>query len=255
MRPPFLATYCSLMCFAVVSLVVDGGGFMARSEASADEKQGGSVPEAAVINGVPQGLFVGRSLLTGKAVCLLFLSGGRVTRSIPTGGLESFDWARHQANHPKDSGTWEIHGGHLTISWGPAGVVNQGPLTTNPNGIEFYGKRYARPGTVLVSALAGSWESERGMAITGGEGINSFSTLVIQADGQYRRTGGMGGVVAGRAATGGAKDSAGKLTIKGSTIIFRGDDGTITSQTFVPVSGDPVRAFSIYSDMFFPRER
>ena len=132
--------------------------------------------------------------------------------------------------------------------------MNQGPLTTNPDGIEFYGKRYARSGTVLVSALAGSWESVRGTALMGGAGINSFSTLVIQADGRYRRTGSIGGVVAGKAVSGGAEASVGKLTIKGSTIIFRGDDDTITSQTFVPVSGDPVRAFSIDSDMF-TRER
>ena len=73
-------------------LLVIGGTVMAAER----------VPDAAVVGGVPQGMFVSRSLLTGRAVCLLFLSGGRVTRAIPEGGLESFDWTKHQAAHRGD---------------------------------------------------------------------------------------------------------------------------------------------------------
>ena len=93
-------------------------GEMARSKAAVGEKQGGSVIETAVINGIYQGLFVGRSLLTGRVIYLLFLSGGRVTRSIPTGGLENFDWARHQANHP----TTQEHGKYTVDTSRSAGV-------------------------------------------------------------------------------------------------------------------------------------
>lgn len=76
-----------------------------------------SVPEPDIIDGRPQGIFVGRSLLTGRAVCLLFLDGGRVTRAIPSGGLETFDWDQHQADHPGDSGAWQVDADQLTIAW------------------------------------------------------------------------------------------------------------------------------------------
>jgi hypothetical protein len=73
------------------------------------------VPESAVVIGVPQGIFVGRGVLSGKSVCLLFLGGGRITRAIPVGGLESVDWARHRAAHAGDSGTWAFERGNLVI--------------------------------------------------------------------------------------------------------------------------------------------
>ena len=91
------------------------------------------VPEPDVLAGKPQGIFVGRSLLTGRAVCLLFLDGGRVTRSIPSGGLEQFDWVRHNADHPGDSGMWEMLDDELSITWGDGGV-HHGPLTVRPAG-------------------------------------------------------------------------------------------------------------------------
>jgi hypothetical protein len=213
------------------------------------ERQGERVPAAAVINGVPQGMFVGRSLLTGRAVCLLFLSGGRVTRAIPTGGLDAFNWARHLAGHAGDSGAWQLAGGELQITWGDGGI-QRGMLNELPSGIEFYGKRYARPASVSVAELAGRWESARGTAVVGGEGINVASTLVIQDDGRYRWTGAMGGVVSGRAAASEGKARAGTIEISGATIVFRADDGTVTSHTFLPVAGTPLVAFSIDSDLF-----
>src|SRR5689334_12186650 len=116
------------------------------------------VPDAAVVNGVPQGIFFSRSLLTGRAVCLLFLSEGRVTRFIPSGGLENFDWAKHRAAHDRDIGTWSMANGQLRIMWADGGV-NQGPIILHPDGIEFYGKRYAKPATVTLAAIAGRWEA------------------------------------------------------------------------------------------------
>lgn len=207
------------------------------------------VPDSAVVNGTPQGIFVGRSLLTGRAVCLMFLSGGRVTRFIPAGGLEHFDWAGHQARHSGDSGTWESAGGQLRIVWGDGGV-HQGPLTVREDGIEFYGKRYARPATVGVAALAGRWESTRGTAIAGGEGINTATSLIIEADGRYQWSGITGGVVAGEAAAGAAMAASGKLAIAGATATFRGDGGTFAARTFLPAAGTPVSAFSLDADMY-----
>ena len=210
--------------------------------------QGEAVPAAAVIDGKPRGMFVGRSLLTGRAVCLLFLSGGRVTRVIPHGGLEHFDWAAHRTAHSGDVGSWEILGGQLAITWGDGGV-HQGALKVTDGGIEFYGKRYAKPVAVVVADLVGQWEASRGTAITGGEGINTATTLSIDADGRYRWTGVTGGEVAGRVtASGGTR--TGKLSVSGQTMIFRDDDGSVSARTLLPVAGTPVAAMSLDADLF-----
>ena len=220
----------------------------ASARAGGSAGRGERVASAAVINGVPQGLFIGRSLLTGRAVCLMFLPGGRITRFIPVGGLESFDWPRHRAEHPGDSGTWAMTGGQLTVTWGDGGV-HQGPLVVHPGGIEFYGKRYARPAAVSVAGIAGRWESARGTAIGGGPGIITASILLVQPDGRYQWTSTTGGVVAGRASAGGTA-SSGTLAISGATLTFRTDDGTPAAHTFLAVAGDPVDVFTLDSKMF-----
>jgi hypothetical protein len=210
--------------------------------------QGERVPDAAVVNGVPQGMFVGRSLLTGRAVCLLFLSGGRITRFIPEGGLEHFDWNRHRVAHGPDSGTWQIRGGQLAVTWGDGGV-QQGPVTVHPDGIEFYGKRYSTPQLVDLAAIAGRWESARGSAIAGGAGISKVSQLVIAADGRYQWVSTIGGAVEGRAVAG-DRSMSGTVAVRGLTIVFRSDTGTTSSHTLLPAAGRPVSAFSLDSDMF-----
>jgi hypothetical protein len=206
------------------------------------------VPEAAVLGGVPQGMFVSRSLLTGRAVCLLFLNAGRVTRAIPEGGLENFDWAKHQAAHSGDVGRWEMQGAQIAITWGDGGM-HQGPLTVRSDGIEFYGKRYAKPVAVALSAMVGRWEATRGTAIGGGPGVNIASTLTIEAGGRYRWLSTTGGVVAGRAV---ASDTtmSGVATINGATIVFTPEAGTATSHTLLPVAGTPVAAFGLDANMF-----
>lgn len=209
---------------------------------------GERAPEAAVFGGVPQGMFVGRSLLSGRAVCLLFLSEGRITRAIPEGGLENFDWNKHRAAHGPDSGTWQIRGGQLVVTWGDGGV-HQGPITVHPDGIEFYGKRYSKPVPVTVAALAGRWESARGTAVGGGAGINRVSELAIAADGRYQWTSTTGGVVQGRSVAN-DRSMTGTVTVRGSTIVFASDAGTASSHTLLPAAGQPVNAFSVDSDMF-----
>ena len=210
--------------------------------------QGERVPDSAVVNGVPQGMFVGRSLITGKAVCLLFLGGGRITRAIPEGGLESFGWNKHRTAHGPDSGTWQMRGSQLVVTWGDGGV-HQGPITVNPDGIEFYGKRYSKPAVVSVPAIAGRWESARGTAITGGPGINRVSELVIAADGHYQWLTTIGGVVQGRVASN-DRSLSGTVAVRGLTITFTSDAGTTTSHTLLPAAGQPVSAFSVDADMF-----
>jgi len=210
------------------------------------------VPDAGVVNGVPQGMFVSRSLLSGRAVCLLFLNGGRVTRFIPEGGLESFDWAAHQTAHGRDSGRWEMRGNQLAIAWGDGGV-HEGPLTVRPDGIEFYGKRYTKPVSASLTAISGRWEAARGTAIAGGSGVNVANSLVIQPDGRYQWASTTGGTVAGRAAAS-EVTRTGTVTVKGSTIVFTPDSGAATSHTFLPVAGSPVTAFSVDANMFTRRE-
>jgi hypothetical protein len=206
------------------------------------------VPDSAVVGGVPQGMFVSRSLLTGRTVCLLFLSGGRVTRAVPEGGLENLDWAKHQAAHSRDSGRWEVRGGQIAIAWGDGGV-HQGPLTVRPDGIEFYGKRYTKPVLVTAGALVGRWEATRGTAIAGGSGINIASTLVMQADGRYDRSSTTGGAVAGRAVAS-DKTMTGTVRVRGTTIVFTPDSGLPTTHTLLAAAGDPVQAFSVDATMF-----
>jgi hypothetical protein len=231
------------LAIALAAMAVASQG-EARQTASMRER----VPDARVLNGVPQGMFVSRSLLTGRAVCLLFLSGGRVTRFIPEGGLERFDWTTHQNAHARDSGRWEMRGDQLVIAWGDGGV-HQGGLTVRPDGIEFYGKRYAKPATAPLSAIAGRWEATRGTAIAGGSGINVARAFIIQPDGRYQWDSTTGGTVAGRA-TASDVTMTGRVTVEGSTIIFTPDKGAATSHTFLPVAGSPVTAFSVDSTMF-----
>jgi hypothetical protein len=206
------------------------------------------VPESRVINGVPQGIFVGRSLLTGRAVCLLFLSEGRITRAIPAGGLESFDWARHKAEHQTDVGVWRMEGRELRVVWGDGGV-HVGPLAARAEGIEFYGKRYSTPQRVELSSLVGRWEATRGTAIAGGGGVHVAATLILDENGRYRWASVIGGVVSGRA-TAAERAGAGTVSLTGATLVLRSDGGTTTAHTFLPAAGIPVQAFTLDGDLF-----
>jgi hypothetical protein len=179
----------------------------------------------------------------------LFLGGGRVSRFVPSGGLENFDWERHRQAHGPDSGRWElVAGGEIRIAWGDGGV-HQGKLTVHSDGIEFYGKRYARPANVSLADLAGTWEAARGTAVAGGQGVNRVSTLLIHPDGRYELGAVTGGVVAGRA-TSTAGANSGRVSISGATMVLRSDGGGATSYTFLPAAGSPVTAFTLDADMF-----
>lgn len=76
-------------------LAIAVGALVLAVAAHTDARQRGNmrperVPDAGVVNGVPQGMFVGRSLLSGRAVYPLFLSGSRVTRFIPEGSIDGY---------------------------------------------------------------------------------------------------------------------------------------------------------------------
>ena len=136
----------------------------------------------------------------------------------------------------------------LSITWGDGGV-HRGPLTVRPAGIEFYGKRYSRPGSATTADLVGTWEAAQGTAVGGGDGINRLSTLIVEADGRYRWAETVGGVVDGEASAGG--DSwTGTLSISGQTVTFDADDGALDVRTFLPVPGEPLSAFSLDDDLF-----
>jgi hypothetical protein len=243
------AFFASLRIAAVAPAAQSRASTPAASGAAVPGVPGGEqVPAAAVVNGVPRGMFAGRSLLSGKTVCLLFLDGGRITRAVPPGGLEHFDWARHAAGYAGDAGRWELRGGLLRVAWGDGGV-HEGPLTVTADGLQFHGKNYTRAVSVPAAALAGRWESARGTALWGGEGIIATQTLRVDADGSYQWEGAGGGVVGGAAGYAGST-SAGRLTVSGSTLTLQAADGSRTAYTFLPLPGEPLVAFSLDSSLF-----
>jgi hypothetical protein len=122
-------------------------------------------------------------------------------------------------------------------------------LTVRPDGIEFYGKRYAKPVSVEPGAIVGRWESARGTAIAGGSGVNTASTLVIEPGSRYQWLDTTGGVVAGRAAAS-ERAMTGVVTVTGATMVLTSDAGAATSYTFLPVAGTPITAFSIDGSVF-----
>lgn len=206
------------------------------------------VPESAVVDGMPRGIFLGRSLLTGRTVCLLFLGDGRITRAVPTQDLDAFDWQRHRADHPGDCGSWQLRPGQLSVRWGDGGV-HEGPLKVGPSGIEFYGKTYVRPSVANLAALVGRWEAVRGLGIAGGAGARVILTLEIDAAGRFRWRA-EGGSSGPHAAHREVKDLRGTLRIQGRRLILQGDDGTVEAHSFLAIPGDPLAAFALGPNMF-----
>jgi hypothetical protein len=202
------------------------------------------VPDSSFENGKPQGIFVGRSLLSGKAICFLFLDGGRITRAIPETGLENFYWEQHKKEHLGDCGTYTLSGQTLSIRWGDGGV-NTGPLTATPNGIEFYNKRYTKPETISVERLVGSWQA----ALSVGD-ITMTHDLEISLDGSFHWQIVTGGAVPGKAVANTGRDLRGKMAIHGLSATFKGNDGSVLTYTLLPVPGEPMQAFALGRDMF-----
>ena len=79
--------------------------------------------------------------------------------------------------------------------------------------------------------------------------LTVLNDLDITADGSFHWVSGAGGVVEGRAVGGGSGDRRGKLTIRGQTAIFKGDDGSIQTYTFIKMPGETV-SFSIGPNLF-----
>ena len=229
---------------AAIKSFFDSLSFGSTTPPSKPTSKGEKVPESGFVNGVPRGIFVGTSLLSGGAICLMFLDGGRITRTIPGQDLDNFSWSEHLGKYPRNCGTYTISNGILKVKWGDGGV-HEGPIKQTANGLEFYQKRYTKPEAVTVAQIAGRWESARSIGA-----IATTHDLRIAADGSFTWKTDRGGVVAGRAVYSSVRDTKGKLSIRGTIIVFRNDDGTSETLTFLRVPGNPIKAFSIGMDMF-----
>jgi hypothetical protein len=80
--------------------------------------------------------------------------------------------------------------------------------------------------------------------------MTATNELTIGADGSFRWTGATGGRGDGYVAFGGARDVRGKLTLRGSTAIFKADGGAVETYTFLRMPGEPVTVFSLGRLMF-----
>ena len=212
-------------------------------EALEPEGKSEKVPATSFSNGKPQGIWLGRSLLTGRAACLLFLADGRATRFIPEQGLERFDWDKHKSGHAGDCGIWTMEGSTLTIKWGDGGT-HKGELKGGTDSIEFYGKRYSKPRSASISELAGVWESARGIA-----GVLASTTLRVDSSGAFTWNEVVGASIP-EAVSASSNILKGKIEIRGLTAVLMFEDGSVKHYTFLPAQGSPLTAFSLGSKLF-----
>ncbi|HXE91487.1 MAG TPA: hypothetical protein VNK82_11035 [Terriglobales bacterium] len=206
-----------------------------QSAAPAPAARGGEpLPEAGVVNGRPQGLFVGVSVLSGNPVFLLFLPGGRVYHNLPRGGLNRIDWNALQAENPDACGRWDMAGTTLRIQWAD-GNVWQGPLQLTDTGIFFQGKRYGRAYAVRPAEMAGSWEGTHSTAwlnLGSGPATTQVNELTVDAAGNYLFGSAMGSSVEG-AASYGESSTRGQLTVEGYDAVFHGADGRVQRMSLI----------------------
>jgi hypothetical protein len=193
---------------------------------SAGENQGELLPEAGLVDGHPQGLFVGVSVLSGNPASLLFLDGGRCYHGIPDPGLNRLDWAQLQAEHGNLCSGWEMQGGTLRILW-PNGNVWESPVEATATGMQFNGKQYGAVHPVDLRHLAGSWEGTKSTAwlnIGNGPSMTQINSLQVAADGSYTWGVATGGDV-GNATTYSEAAFAGRVEIDGYEALFHANDG------------------------------
>ena len=193
---------------------------------SAGEGQGEPVPTSSLVNGRPQGLFVGVSVLSGNPASMLFLDDGRVYHGIPTAGLNRVDWQQLQAEHSNLCSRWEVQGGTLRILW-PDGNVWESPLEPTATGFSFNGKQYGATYPVDLGHLAGSWEGTKSTAwlnVGYGPAMTQINSLQVAGDGGYSWGVATGGDVEGATAYSEAA-FAGRVEIDGYEAVFHAGDG------------------------------
>lgn len=222
-----------------------------RSAATPAEGNGEPLPEAGVVNGVPQGLFVGVSVITGNPVFLLFLPRGRVYHNLPRGGLNRVDWAALVAENADSCGQWTASGGTLRIVWND-GNVWEGPLELTETGIRFFGKRYGRAIPARAQDLVGRWEGTRSTASLGaGLGATTqINTLIVDSAGRYAWQAEIGSD-SGNAVAYGESATQGRLIIEGYDAIFEAADGSRERKSLLHLPGDT--GFILDATYFLPK--
>jgi hypothetical protein len=122
----------------------------------------------------------------------LFLSGGRITRAIPEGGLENFDWTAIERRTVRFRDLADARGG-LVVTWGTAESIRA--RSANIRSASPYGKRYAKPAAVSAATRRPTIVARTASPAA----ASSRNGVVIAADGRYQWVSTTGGVVEGRA--------------------------------------------------------
>jgi hypothetical protein len=191
--------------------------------------RGEQVPKSGLVDGQPQGLFIGVSMLSGNPVFLLFLDNGRVLSQLPPAGLNSIHWAALVENYPNSTGQWSVTNGRLTLRWRNGGVWADAILPT-PRGMKFNGKSYSAAAYVDLSQLSGIFDGAQSTAWlnAGGAGPSLTRTTTITLDGKggVSFDSAVGGDV-GNAVAYGSAASSGTVQVEGYDAVFRLKDGRI----------------------------
>lgn len=200
--------------------------------APAPEGQGEPAPAAGLVEGKPQGLFVGVSVLSGRPAALLFLDEGRVFHGFPPGSLNAIDWARVSAEKHELCGRWTVEAGVLRIQWND-GNVWEGPLEPTETGMRFMGKSYGAARPVDLKHLTGTWEgtnSTMWLNLGSGDAVTQINRFSVAADGSYRWDGQTSASLEDVSAAG-ESSASGRVEIRGLELVFTAGDGTASRLT------------------------
>jgi hypothetical protein len=188
--------------------------------------KGEPVPKSGLVDGKPQGLFLGVSVLSGNPVFLLFLDKGRVFSQLPPRGLNNIDWDFLVKNYPNSTGEWSVANGRLALRWRGGGVWEDA-VTPTPRGMRFNGKSYSAAAHVDLARLSGRFEDAQSTAwlnAGGGPSLTRATTIRLDGKGGFSFSSAAGGDV-GNAVAYGSSASSGTVAIEGYDAVFRLKDG------------------------------
>lgn len=202
--------------------------------------KGEPVPKSGLVDGKPQGLFIGVSVLSGNPVFLLFLDNGRVYNQLPRGGLNKVDWDFLVQNIPNSTGEWSVSNGRLAIRWRTGGVWEDA-ITPTPRGMKWKGKSYSAAAFVDLAQFSGTFEGAQSTAWlnAGGVGpsLTRATTIVLDGKGGFSFDTAVGGDV-GNAVAYGASASSGTVAVEGYDAVFKYADGRSERMCMVRFPGD-----------------
>ncbi|MBM3498123.1 MAG: hypothetical protein FJX74_05575 [Armatimonadetes bacterium] len=193
---------------------------------------GEPAPVAGLVDGRPQGLFVGVSVLSGRPAALLFMPDGRAYHGFPPGGLNAVDWARLRAEKGDLCGAWTCDGGVLRIQWND-GNVWEGPLEPTETGMRFMGKAYGAARPADLQHLTGTWEGTNStlwLNLGSGPSVTQINRFQVSADGSYRWDAQTSASLEDVSAAG-ESSAAGKVEIDRLEVVFRAADGSASRLT------------------------